>query len=361
MTDPTPEHRRSHPGLDVYRGLAVVLMFLAHVWRVQTHDGHRTGVVGSLDALLAWMDRGVAFVAASFLFIAGFSLVLAHRSMDRVGRRTWLLGILRRAAWLYLISFVMFLPEHGFELPDILASSGILSVIAIAVVTTAAALVSAHPDAWLGVLAVTIIGVTYALERLGLPVSGLNAGPGGAIPLILFSALGALVARQYLGHGPKRLLWLGAFTVPFFVGGLVSEDRWLAFYTSEYADHGGLAIAGWLGLTSGAGMVPRTFWNPSALGALGLVAPVVFTTAAHLALQDRFAGHIAVRPLVLLGRHALTIFVAHYAILGLVDLAGLQPPHAGWTLVLLVVLTAISVALCAVIEAIRSRRAIRTS
>ena len=96
----------------------MVLMFLAHAWRVQDHErAVPPGFVGWLDHTLAWMDRGVAYVAASFLFVAGFSLVLAQRDVASRGRKRWLLAVLRRAGWLYLLSLAMFLPEHGIECP----------------------------------------------------------------------------------------------------------------------------------------------------------------------------------------------------------------------------------------------------
>jgi uncharacterized membrane protein len=343
-------HKRSDPGLDIHRGFAVVLMFLAHAWRVQDHYSPQG--FGWLDRTLAWMDRGVAYVAASFLFIAGFSLVLAHRDAIARGRTGWLLALLQRAGWLYFLSLLMFLPEHGVQWPDLLTSSGILSVIAVAVAVTATAMVSPQSNLVLAIASVAVLVVTYLLERAGLPVSGLNAGPGGAIPLVMFSTLGALCGRLYLHRGVRGLFVVCGVALPVFAAALIHDERWLAFYTSVYSDHGGLAIADWLGMTTpGTGTVSLTFWNPSALGALGLIAPVVATTAGLLAIQKRVAGSRALWPLLMLGRHALFVFVAHYGLLGLVDLSGLQPPHAGWTLVLLLALTVASVGMSVAVEA----------
>jgi uncharacterized membrane protein len=347
---PQSPRRRSDPGLDLHRGLAVVLMFLAHAWRMQ--DGRApSGALRWLDDTLAWMDRGVAYVAASFLFIAGFSLVLARRDAASRTSGAFFVGVARRAGWLYAMSLLMFLAEHGTDLPDVVASSGILSVIAVAVTTTAAAVVSARPNLALAALAAVVMAATYALEAMGLSVSGLNAGPGGAIPLVAFSAVGALTARLYLIHGVKAVASVAAIASPGFVIALAQDDRWLALYTSVYRDHGGLAIAHFLGLTSpGPGTVSRVFWNPSTMGAVGLLAPVALTTTLLLAVQNRIASWLALRPLLLLGRHALTVFVAHYAMLGVADLAGLRPPHGAWTLLLVAALVVACTGLSAIAE-----------
>jgi hypothetical protein len=149
----------------------------------------------------------------------------------------------------------------------------------------------------------------------------------------------------------KAVATVAAIASPGFVIALAQDDRWLALYTSVYRDHGGLAIAHFLGLTSpGPGTVSRVFWNPSTMGAVGLLSPVALTTALLLAAQNRIAPWLALRPLLLLGRHALTVFVAHYAMLGVADLAGLRPPHGVWTLLLVAALVAACTGLSAIAE-----------
>ncbi|MCU0692782.1 MAG: OpgC domain-containing protein [Polyangiaceae bacterium] len=48
--------------------------------------------------------------------------------------------------------------------------------------------------------------------------------------------------------------------------------------------------------------------------------------------ECRIVESAVARPLLLLGRHALLVYVAHLVLLGLLDLAGLTPPNALWTL-----------------------------
>ena len=349
--------KRSDPGIDVHRGLAVVLMFLAHAWRVQARVAAPTGPVATLDATLRFLDRGVAYVAASFLFVAGFSLVLGLAQAGAHDRTAWRNKTLLRAGWLYLLSLGLFVPEFGIELPDMLLSSGILSVICVAITGTALALLTSHPRTWLVAFGGASLAIGFVLERMDLPVSGLNAGPGGAVPLVTFSAAGALVALDYRARGLRAVINAAlVLIVPFGLAWL-TEQPWLAYYESTYRDHGGLAIASWL--AAGAetpAMMKTQFWNPSTVGALGLLAPVCGTTAVLLAVQDRWLRGTWARPLLLLGRHALLVYVSHLLLLGLVDLAGLRPPNAVWTLVLWVALILSCIAMAAGVDWNRRRR-----
>ena len=241
-------------------------------------------------------------------------------------------------------------------MPDLITSSGILSVIAVAILVTAPFLLVPRSEVALGAVSLAVLAATYALEVTDTSISGLNAGPGGAIPLVMFSTLGALAGRLYLQRGVRSTFVVSLVALPLFAVALWHDASWLAYYTSVYEDHGGLALAHWLGMTQGSGTVSLSFWNPSALGALGLVAPVAVTAASLLAFQTRIASHWTMTPWLVLGRHALFVFVAHYALLGLVDLAGLRPPHAGWTLVLLFGLTVACVAMSAGIVAWKRRQ-----
>ncbi|HQB45807.1 MAG TPA: hypothetical protein PLV85_19510, partial [Polyangiaceae bacterium] len=228
---------------------------------------------------------------------------------------------------------------------------GILSVIAVAMVLTAAAITSSRPITALALVVGVVMAVTYGLEAMNVSVSGLNAGPGGAIPLVMFSAMGAWSAKLYLQHGVKAVAAVAMIASPGFVIALTRDEPWLALYESVYKDHGGLAIAHYLGLATPKGeIVSRVFWNPSTIGAIGLVTPVASTTALMLWKQGRVAHKAALRPLLWLGRHALMVFVAHYALLGMVDLMGLRPSHAGWTLGLWAALIALCSGMSAVAE-----------
>jgi uncharacterized membrane protein len=333
--------RRSHPGLDAYRGLAVVLMFIVHVRRVQQPAGGEQRVGEALFQFFLWAEP---FIAACFLFIAGFSLVLS-RAKARDGS-AWRAKTLRRAAKLYALSAVLFLPHHGPQFPDMLVSSGILSVIAIAIAGSGLSLVTAHPNRALLGLAASVLGATALLEQLDLSVAGLNAGPGGALPLVGFTAFGALLARLS-GHGQSRVLaWAAAVALAPCVAVVISCGPWVTHHYSSYTAYGGeVALRGLLRSVSGPS-VQVGFWNHTAVGAIGLLFPLAISLLLFVAAQRSLIRMRVLSPLLLLGRHALAAYVGHLIILGLLELGGITPPNpvSSWLLVGTLTLTACAAA-----------------
>ncbi|MBX3125356.1 MAG: DUF1624 domain-containing protein [Polyangiaceae bacterium] len=315
---------RSEPGLDVYRAVAVILMFVVHVRRIQGVRGD-----GPLEASLDLFMRIEPFIAASFLFIAGYSLVLSQ-SRAPSGRQ-WLGRMARRALALYGISVALFVLQYGVDLPDLLASSGILQAIGVSVIAVAACLVSPWPTRLLGLLLLAALGLGAALELARVSVSGLNGGPGGAVPILAFAAFGALVAR--VGSLGRVTL---AVLVPFAIVLLGSLD-WTQTHVSRYRDYGGeVAIVALLKGTAGAHTVAMPFWNHSVAGSVGLLLPLCLSLALALGSPARLSGHRVLAPLRSLGRHALLVYVLHLCVLGVLDATGVVPRSAlgSWLFVL---------------------------
>ncbi|MBX3183129.1 MAG: DUF1624 domain-containing protein [Polyangiaceae bacterium] len=185
---------RAEPGIDLYRGVVVVLMFAVHTKRIAAPpSADMSGAPRALDTALVWLMRAEPYIAASFVFLVGFSLVLARRAA-RVSGTDPRWRALRRAGWLYLLSVGLFLLQFGWQWPDAITSSGILSVIAVSIVVVSVALGSRAPRRWLAAIGALTLGGGVLLEAWGRGVSGLDAGPGGAIPLVFMSTLGALCA-----------------------------------------------------------------------------------------------------------------------------------------------------------------------
>lgn len=283
------------------------MMFVVHTRRLERVPGSGAG-----ERTLAFFMWSEPYVAASFLFIAGASLALGHESAGgALLRKT-----LTRALVLYALAVLLFVPQYGLELPDLVASPGILSAIALAIALTALALTSRAPDLSLAALALSVLGITAWLDRSGATVPGLNAGPGGAFPLVSFTALGALVMRGWRKRGLPALGLALAVSLPFFVVTLVTGAVWTTTRASMYRVHqGALALTS---LGSDAPRAPAVFWNHSAWGALGLAAPLV-ASLGLLLLAGRRLGWSPV-----LGRHALAAYVIHLGLLGVIDLAGLN-------------------------------------
>ncbi len=318
---------RSEPGLDVYRGIAVVMMFVVHARRLQSPQSYR----GAGEASLEFFMRIEPFIAASFLFLAGYSLVL---SVAKSGsRREWFLRMSRRSLVLYALSVLLYVLQYGVDLPDLLASSGILQAIAVAIVGVSLCLTSRDPRVPLALLLGAVLAGAAWLEWTRTSVSGLNAGPGGAVPIIGFAAFGALVALS------RSVTLATQLSLAPFALALLSRLPLTNTHVSEYTDFGGeVAVVALLKGASldGAARVPMAFWNHSVAGVAALLFPLCMGLLALTKSPHSVTGHGVLAPLRLLGRHALPVYVAHLCALGALDAVGLRPGSAmgTWALVL---------------------------
>lgn len=337
--------RRSEPGLDIYRGLAVLLMFAVHAYRLEPGQAVR----GAGERALAALSWAEPYIAASFLFVVGMSLVLSREHTSAAPRR-WLVRLGRRALGLYALSLLLFITHYGFELPDLLVSSGILSAIALAIIVTGACLAVGRSALWLAGASIVVVGATAWLDRAHVTVPGMNGGPGGAFPLLAFSCWGALACQAYRRRGARALGALAAGGAVVCVAVLASRAPWTTLQTSHYADHGGEVALLDLAKSGARAVEPVVFWNHSAVGALGLAFPLLATAWLLVASGARLSALRALFPLELVGRHALGAYVMHLGLLGVLDLAGAVPPDAAWTWALISGLFALAVLLSMMLE-----------
>ncbi len=323
----------------------MLLMFEAHVYRLESDILHR-GLGQRVLDLLVYVEP---YTAGAFLFIVGFSLVLSRRRFPERG--AWLRLLSRRAGLLYGISVALFVAHYGFELPDLIASSGILSVIAFGIVTVGLMLALPRPITPLAGFAVAVIAVTRMLDTSGATVSGLNAGPGGAFPLLALTAAGAIAGRVYADGGIRALGWLTLGALPLSALAAPSGP-WITERASYYASHAGeLALADLF--SHPPGRVAVVFWNHSATGAVALLAPLLGSTLLLLATQKAVCRPRAMTPVLWLGQHALAVYVVHLGVLGVLDFAGVVPHSAAGVWAMTLALSLGAVALAAALEARR--------
>ncbi len=416
---------RSDVAVDIFRGVVVVMMFAVHARRIQT--GHGDGVIErGADASLRLLMFVEPYIAASFLYLVGYSLVLSWSgALTRTGgterpslARRWRRRMFRRAAWLYLLSVGLCLPQFGLQWPATFVSSGILAVIAAAIAACASLLTGSGARRLAWPLCALILLVTTALHQAKLGVSGLNAGPGGTFPLLAASLLGMLSAPQLaltfsrarlsvnssvatparggpLGASTLRSPWLVVCLVvggfEWFSGGI--EAPWTDTFISHYRDYGDLAALFWLenGLKLPAKWMSAGFWNHTTLGLLGCMLAIWFThqllhalfnprhsdarghshAPGHSDGPERSAIHgrsegppaeaksiIGHRPYVLtaLGEHALIAYIAHLIALGLVEMFALAPASSMGTWWLVALLVILSLVLATLVNRLFQRR-----
>ncbi len=309
-------------------------MFAVHVRRLELAHRAPTGWLSALDRVFAALLWAEPFVSAAFVFIAGYSLVLSRARTVR--RALWLARMAKRALTLYLLSVGLFCLEFGFALPDVWASSGILAVIATSILAVGTILCLGRRLPGLVALFAGVLATELVLELHQWTVPGLNGGPGAIVPLLGFAAFGAIVGEIRRNGRPlgSVIMVLSGLLV------LAVRQPWVSTQVSHYVDFASdLAVARQFRPVS-ARVVPTPFWNHTAWGTAGLLGPVTVALWGLNALAPAWIAARPLSPVVLIGRHALSAYVGHLVVLGLISLSGLGPVHAGWSLGYVLLLTA---------------------
>jgi len=249
-----------------------------------------------------------------FVFIVGVSIVLTNRTLGTVT------GIVRRAAMLYALGlFLALYPTFNFSTVRVVGVLPRLAICYLAAALLYRQIASKHESVrWrvpVAVSAITLVGY-WALLRF-VPAPGGVAGdlsPSGN--------LGAWIDRTLIGEAhlwrqsrtwdPEGLL----STLPAIATALtgVAAGVWLRSARRASQKVGWLLGAGVLSVIAGLVWdlrfpINKNLWTSSyVLLTSGMAA--VALGACHWLLDGRDrATHDAVRPLVVLGRNALTLFV----------------------------------------------------
>ena len=330
-------------GIDLFRALAVIFMMFAHTARLRTgltnpHGDWLAAPVSDWPFLAAL--RYEPLCSAMFLFVAGFSVVLSQAN-DQGTPSQWLSRTLKRLGVLYLIAVTLSLGDPGFQWPDTLVSPGILSIIALAVATSALALLSPAPVRLLAGLTVTGTALTVWLEQTGKGIPGLNAGAGGLFPLMTVAWAGSLCALVRQRFGSAGLKWLLGASLLVSVAVMGLNQPWVTYpatertlYPGSEVDAALAAMADLVGLYAGESATRAvSYWNHSAVFLARclplLLGGLMLTMHVWPAVRGRGSRFLA-----WMGREALNLYVLHLLILAVFQVAGLLPPTGAWGLAL---------------------------
>jgi|GEM_PF-1185129 len=335
---------RDH-ALDALRTLAVIGMMAAHTARLMPRDirpGWASGVL---------LIEPV--IPSLFLLLVGLSLA---RSFSAAGARgvapgAWYRRQLKRAAWLWVVSFVFFTLELGVRLPDALLAGGILATIAYAIALVGGLLALGRGIA--PVILVLAVGTILfaSLDATGLRLHPVNIGNAPFLPLWLFALTGAALGHWF---GRSRVMGTVAAeqgsrtettarrklmaTVGIAAGAvacvLIARYGLEALFSKPFgrSDAGRLVpaplftIAETGAATRGGEAVHIGYYNLRpvlAAACLGLqLAALALCGSALSRLPERFAGWAFA-----LGRRALTAYILHLALLAsLIVFAGERQP-----------------------------------
>jgi uncharacterized membrane protein len=324
--------------LDAARGVALVLMVVNHTARYW-----------ATDDLARWPLVYLTTSAAgpAFLFLVGFVLPLSYRASAHPMRRA-----IERAAVLFAAGYVVNIilwPQQP------LLGSNVLHTIGVAV------LVAALVRRWLerpgGRYAVAVAGAALYVSFVVLfePISAWAiAHPVAAwlafydFPLwpwlgLVFLGLALGASAADLREAPARDTFyarLGSIALALAAGALLAEWWWpvsprLAFtYDLLFTNH----------------------WIPRGASVAWVVAWSLASVAVCFQLIERRG--LALRPLVVLGRTALFLYVAHHVIVVTVGQRALGVSLRSWTLYWLAtaLLLTVLIAVGAAWTAIRRRR-----
>ncbi|MEY2848236.1 MAG: hypothetical protein RI885_901 [Actinomycetota bacterium] len=272
-------------GIDLARGLAVLGMFIAHA--IPRPDVGELLVDGRSSIL--------------FATLAGVSLGLitgGDRPLPRGRRRTRVLGVLVRAAAIFVIGALLLLLDS--EIAIILDYYGIMFVLLIPLLFL---------PRWLLAVIAGVLAVAMPAYAMTLPfVDESDPGLDGALQDYLFT-----------GYYPA-LVWL-----PFLLVGLICARSGLARPATQLAMTGGGVLAAVVGYTVGAvlpGAAATAHSGSTAeLVGSGGVAVAVTGVVLWMTAPDRGAfGRVirtATSPLAAVGSLALSVYVLQIIVLAM--------------------------------------------
>lgn len=196
-------------GLDVLRGIAIVLMVITHSFRV-----FFTGPVNSESfsfLLLQFFMVVEPFTSALFLFLVGIGIEISHSNATKDNKKNflpWCLKILNKSIILYFIGILMFFVYRGPQVSHMIFSPKILSAIAVSMMALA---LSMKHKRGLEVSSVLMVLISFLLRNDS--TVGLSSGEGSIFPLILFSFFGAIVYRYHKRNNNLIIYLISAVSI----------------------------------------------------------------------------------------------------------------------------------------------------
>lgn len=275
---PTPAPTSTRPRLlwmDVYRGLAVLLVVVLHAQTALVDSGlQRSPELTDVNAAVG------SFRMPGLLLVSGMLLTLSLRRP--AGQ--YLSGKVRRIAWPWLLWTAVMLPLFGWE-------AGL------------------EPTWWLNGAHTWFLSVVFVGYLLGLL---LKRVPPFVVAVLLFGAAtyvdpdaAAGAAREWL-LVLERMTWFGGF---FFVGaglGRLRED--LPRIPWPYMVLPLVVTADWANRAVDAGRYPsEQTWSVMAMSVVGVVS--------ILWLLAQIPDNPLLRAFGWIGRHSIVLFVVHYPVI----------------------------------------------
>lgn len=310
-------------GLDALRGLAIILMFITHGFRLFLESNPQESSVAF--HFLQFFALIEPFTSALFLFLVGIGLRISFAKTTK-SYSSWLKSNLGKSGILYLLGIGLFFGEYGIQWPDIVLAPSILSVIALSIILVSLGAKHSIRFYSLGIL----VAVISQLSEGGAGVAGINMGPGGAFPLILFTFLGYETFRLYETKSWKSLIGYLAGGIICWVWPYSFYEQWTNVYHSSYQVFGS-GVTGLDFLSTGGKatqVISEGFWNHTLISVGRIYIPLVFSLLVCLTKNNLLSTKLYGKLLALLGRHALGNYVLHLGLIALFSVLKWYPSSA---------------------------------
>lgn len=324
-------------GLDALRGFAIVLMLITHGFRLFINgQGSYSPGVGFAERLLHFFAVIEPYTSSLFLFLVGIGV---HISFNKTKKPylTWLGNNINKSIQLYIIGIVLFFMEYGFQKNDIFFSPSILSTIALSTIALSSSLKFNYGP----MVGLVLAGITTYVFQ-GIPLSGINAGPGGAFPLIMFTFGGYLLYDLMVKDKNKTLIALSVIGVISWFFPFAPQEEWIRHYQSTYK----LFLTGPTGIdywkSGGEGNIFQvvSFWNHSLTSWFRISLVLFLSLKMFLKFENKLKGKFYGEYLSLIGRHALGCYILHLTIIAVFDILKIYPqtPEMDWVFILFLIL-----------------------
>ncbi|MEW6058148.1 MAG: acyltransferase family protein [Bdellovibrionota bacterium] len=333
--------------IDGLRGVAIVLMFITHFYRLYEMSPGRskTGDLSVLDLLLKFFIKVEPLTFALFLALSGFSLALAAQKFqgDQV---QWLRKLGKRSLELIFWSSLLFVFRRGPQWPDFIFSSGPLCVIGFAALWFGGGLKSTRPKLWLFFTTASVFLATLVLGAQSLTVSGLNAGNGGVLPDFAFAAYGIWIGMAYAEKGLIKARHVCILLGLLGLIGFATPEAWTHFVKSQYVLYGNdETVIGWIRSLSHEVILSSYFvsyWHYTISATVRLAFPLAVLIGSSLAFNKSFMRLPGFSVLVKLGEYALSVYILQLIVLGVLFTAKVFPSEAWQTWLMIIALVAFS-------------------
>ena len=173
--------------IDLLREIALFYMFFQHAVLALLKYTENKGIILFLFEL-------VPICPALFLFIAGFSINISlNRRKNNLNDNDFIIHLLKRGFILIILSSVLFLLEYGFQLPDLLISSGILNTIGLLIIIISLLIKLPYKKIFISIFVVILIVLTFLFEKNKIYIVPFNYGYEPIVPTITFGFIGYLM------------------------------------------------------------------------------------------------------------------------------------------------------------------------